>query len=503
MLTVMSSKENEKRPDLNVIVELLDNEGYTNKELAEKTFDHESHISKYVKKFRTDRILHRDGDLDVYIGPRDNAKPEEKLNAFQYILKSFFTEPRWESTMQLDTTKKLLASKYVNSLISAHGLRPIYEILEEYMKQEEFRSIASQTLLRQPALIEEYTIKLPLSMEKYMELYRNDLFEELKYRDETKYLLKFLFRLDEIGSIKFHRQYLAERFGKLYRILTQRDVPITRDDFVTEVIRKFLELDLFLSPFTSFPMYFPVELLFGRPFERLYTDFYICNQEDIKKLILRAHIVYSNFIGVVSAGVVNSGIYVTDLEILLKQYISSWNIASRYLDHIIDSGVLEQNESSSRTPMYHIYSGTTGLDIMDLANKKLLSSSGVRYEMNRNYPTIDLDDPAKEIRICYCFEETGLETEKVSYEDALAGIRSKIKNATVVEEDRRLAYGKGRRNGYDAETRKSTTTFTLHGEVVFEVSDEESFHFNEEKSRKYVKRTLQFFDDQKRQDGHD
>ena len=140
---------------------------------------------------------------------------------------------------------------------------------------------------------------------------------------------------------------------------------------------------------------------------------------------------------------------------------------------------------------------------MDLANKKLLSSSGVRYEMNRNYPTIDLDDPAKEIRICYCFEETGLETEKVSYEDALAGIRSKIKNATVVEEDRRLAYGKGRRNGYDAETRKSTTTFTLHGEVVFEVSDEESFHFNEEKSRKYVKRTLQFFDDQKRQDGHD
>jgi hypothetical protein len=451
MLTVMSSKENEKRPDLNVIVELLDNEGYTNKELAKKTDDFESHVSKYVKKLRTARIVHREdgdgSDIDVHIGPKENAKPEEKLNAFQYILKTFFEEPRWDATKRLNFTKKLLASKYVNSLIATCGLKPIYEIFEEYMKKEEFRSIASQTLLSQPAFIVEYATKLRASMEDYMEKYRWSE-EGFKYLHETEYLLKFLTRLDEIESIKFHRQYLAEPFSNLYRKLTQRDVPITLDAFVTEGIRKFLELDLYLSPLTSFPMNFPVELLFERPFERLYTDFYIQDEQDIKKMILRAHVVYSNFIDTVSAGVANSGILVTDLEVLLKQYIFYWNVASQTLDwlHTELESTFSDDRESFRS-IYHIYSDTTGIQIMDLADKELLLDRWAKYLMNYGSLTIVLDDPTKEIRCCDCFKEMGLETEKVLYEDVLAGIRLQIKNETrVVVGNGRLAYGKYRKS---------------------------------------------------------
>jgi hypothetical protein len=253
---------------------------------------------------------------------------------------------------------------------------------------------------------------------------------------DTRYLLKFLFRLDESDSLKFYRLYLAEPFGRLYRKLTQRDVPITLDKFVTEGIRKFLELDLFLSPFTSFPINFPVDLLFGRPFERLYTDFYLCDEEDIKKLIRRAHIVYSNFIDVVSAGVVSSGIPVSDLEALLKLYIFYWNIASKRLDWLcID--LKELTFSNDReSSIYHIYSGTTGLEIMDLVDGKLLEDCYMMVGGDYDYllPS-NLDDPTKEIRICNCFEEEGLKTEKMLYEDVLSGIRLKLKNATIDEGD--------------------------------------------------------------------
>ena len=501
----MSSKENEKRPDLNVIVELLDNKGYTNKELAEKTSYHESHISKYVKKFRMAKIVHReeddkDGDRDIYIGPRENAKPEEKLNAFKYILRSFFEEPRWDATQQLDTTRKLLASKYVDSMIASCGLIPIYEIFEGYMKREEFRSIASQTLLSQPALIAEYT-NLPSLMKEHMELnrYGADL---LEYVDGTKYL-KFLFELNESESIKFHRQHLAKPFGELYRDLTDRDVPRTEDVFVTEGIRKFLELDLFLSPLTSFPINFPVELLFERPFERLYIDFYLSDRQDIKKLIRRAHIVYSNFIDVVSAGVVNSGIYVTDLEALLKQYIFYWNVASQTLDSLYDKmRQLNMFPKDRKSSVYHIYSDATGIQINDLADKKLLLNRDTRNIINHNSLTLWVDDPTKEIRICDCFEEIGLETEKVSYDDVLAGIRSKTENESGDEGDGRLSYGY---TGIILKDNKITATFPGGVTLVIEerdptlppLTDEEK-----EAQRKDIIKIENLLDEQERRKHH-
>ena len=205
-----------------------------------------------------------------------------------------------------------------------------------------------------------------------------------------------------------------------------------------------MELDLFLSPFTSFPMNFPVKLLFGRPFERLYTDFYLCDEEDINKLIHRAHIVYSNFIGVVSAGVVSTGIPVYELEALLKQYVFYWNVASKRLDWLCIE-LKELTFSNDRKPsIYHIYSGTTGLEIMDLADGKLLEDRYMMIGGDYDYLLpINLDDPTKEIRICNCFEEEGLKTEKMLYEDVLAGIRLKLKNATRDEGDAFLVYGTG------------------------------------------------------------
>ena len=477
-----------------MIVELLDNKGYTNKELAEKTHYPESRISPAVKKLRMEKIVHReedeeDDDRDIYIGPKENAKPEEKLKAFKYILKSFFEEPTWDETKRLDRTKELLASKYLNSLIKTCGLKLIYEIFEEYMKREDFRSIASQTLLNQPALIDEY-VKLPTLMQEYMELKRLGT-GLLEYVDNTKYL-KLLFGLNESEAIKFYRQYLSERFGKIYRDLTDRDVPRTEDVFVTEGIRKFLELDLYLSPFTSFPMNFPVELLFERPFDRLYIDFYLSDEEDIKKLVLRAHVVYSNFIDIVSTGVVNSGIYVTQLEALLKQYIFYWNVASQTLDALYKEmkklNIFSTDRDSS---IYHIYSDAVGLQIKDLADNRLLLDRDYRNCINHNSLTLSVGDPTKEIRICDCFKEEGAQTEKVMlYEDVLASIRSTIEN-TIGDDGYGLSYGC---TGTILRNNKITATFPGGKTFVIEERDSNLPPLTEEEEKEQQKLKDEIYD---------
>ena len=432
---------------LQLLIVLSDEKGYSQTGLAEIIRMKPPNLSKMLQGLEAGGIVYREPErkkkeergeggpgLYYHIGPKETVSPPEKLNIFQLILKSSLVE------LESDLQKRLLSSKYVNSLIATCGLKLIYEKIEDYLEREEFRRNASQTLLHQQALIDEY-INLPSLMKEYMEANRG--IDLLKYMDEMKYL-KFLFGLDYIEAIKFYRKFLCEPFGKLYRDLTDRDVPRTEDVFVTEGIRKFLELDLYLSPMTSFPMNYPVELLFERPFERLYTDFYICDEKDIKKLILRAHTVYSNLIDVVSAGVVNSGIYVSDLEALLKQYIFYWNIASGSLDSLYKElkklNIFSDNCNFSES-LYHIYSDIIGLQIKDLASGNLLLDRDTRSCMNYNSLMLDLDDPTRKIRICGCFEEEGLETEEALYENVLPGIKLKLKNEIWDEGDGRLSYG--------------------------------------------------------------
>ena len=447
----MSSKENEKRPDLNVIVELLDNEGYTNKELAEKTDDFESHVSKYVKKLRTARIVHReddDGDLNVYIGPKENAKPEEKLNAFKYILKSFFEEPRWDATQQLDTTRKLLASKYVDSLITTCGLKPIYEIFEEYMKKEEFRSIASQTLLSQPALIEEY-MNYPEILKE-----RPEVALGLKINHDlcSEDLIAVLLNFDPINAVEFYRKIFNDTFSKLYREVTDSDA-----------MKEFTDYDVLLSPFTSYPINNPADLILQRPFERIYADAYILNEMDYNNFIKRAYVIYSHFAEILSKGIdilrlneivqddrpgrammvpegateeefkryskdVKSYVdcraaYLMDIkdhiEIPVKLSIYYWNIASYRFDLV--------RYFLKRTGSYHILSDNGVIRIIDLKTGKSCLSPKTQMELMSSIPLLPgPKDPFAGLRACDAFHELKLETREVKYDEILGVVKSSL-----------------------------------------------------------------------------
>jgi DNA-binding MarR family transcriptional regulator len=106
--------------ELDVIVELTDNEGYTQKELIEKTGIIKYNLSAYLTDFEQDEIVYRKietdkkkargnkgSDIYYYIGPKDTATSQEKLNIFQLILKSSSVE--LESDLQKNLLAKLLA----------------------------------------------------------------------------------------------------------------------------------------------------------------------------------------------------------------------------------------------------------------------------------------------------------------------------------------------------------------------------------------------------------
>jgi hypothetical protein len=334
-------------------------------------------------------------------------------NVFKHILESSL------SNLESDLQEKLLASKYVNSLIATCGLIPFYEIIEEYMERDGFPKVASRALLGQQALIDEY-IKFPALIKE--QINANSIYN-LPASDYIK-CLKFLSRLDEVNSIRFYRKYLAEPLANVY-IDASDDLLHTLEpcEFVTDGIKKFLQPDIFLSPFTSFPFNRPVRLLLERPFERLYNDFYICDVHDIEQFVFRAYMIYKNFIDIILSGMVSEFIHLCDVEKFLNLYISCWNQAVLTIDGLYDHLKeldLSQNESESSLPIYHVYLDITGVQIMDINDKRLILDSIDGRRLNSYMDSYD--NHWKEIYPCKCFPELGLETENKSFEKILSDI---------------------------------------------------------------------------------
>jgi hypothetical protein len=293
---------------LEIISELLDNEGHVAVKLAEKLEMQETNISADLTKLKEQSIVYGETDevkkkergltgpvIFLYIGPKGTASSEEKLDIFQLILRSFLEEQK------TDLQEKLLASEYVNSLINSCGLRSFYEIIEEYMGRKEFRKIASRALLSQTALIEKYQ-NLPTSLRQYVEEDKERIQNFTSYFGSNLYLI-LLFKLDAMESVRFHRKYLAKDFLKLYKDLMDMEATRSANPDITEGIIKFLELDIHLSPATSFPQNNPVNLLLAKPFERLYNDVYICDDLDYELMARRAYLVYSHFAEILGLGI--------------------------------------------------------------------------------------------------------------------------------------------------------------------------------------------------------
>ena len=418
---------------------------------------HRSNIATLLKKLELDGIVYRKpepdkkkarggegGDNYYYLGPKDTASPKETLNIFQLILKSSFLE------LESDLQKKLLSSKYVNSLIATCGLIAIYEIFEEYMKREEFRSIASQTLLSQPALIEEY-MNYPEILKE-----RPEVALGLKINHDlcSEDLIAVLLNFDPINAVEFYRKIFNDTFSKLYREVTDSDA-----------MKEFTDYDVLLSPFTSYPINNPADLILQRPFERIYADAYILNEMDYNNFIKRAYVIYSHFAEILSKGIdilrlneivqddrpgrammvpegateeefkryskdVKSYVdcraaYLMDIkdhiEIPVKLSIYYWNIASYRFDLV--------RYFLKKTGSYHILSDDGVIRIIDLKTGKSCLSRKTQMELMSSVPLLPgPKDPFAGLRACDAFHDLKLETREVRYDEILGVVKSSLSN---------------------------------------------------------------------------
>ena len=466
---------------LDLILQLSDEEGYSHTELVKKLNMKGPNVTTNIDALVDQSIIYWKGDKETkekkkkekkdagqgifyYIGPSATASPEEKLDVFRIILKSSLDlklSSKLKSSLNLksDLQEKLLASKYVNSLIATCGIMSFYEIIEEYMEQKEFQRIASHALLSQPALIEEYKT-LAESMKERMESYKEGKRNPTSYSSNNVHL-KFLSKCDALESVRFYRAYLANDFAKLYGELADMENMQSLNQNITEHIKKLVELDLFLSPLTSFPRKNPFNLLFAKPFERLYSDIYICDDSDYQIMANRAYLIYSNFAEILRAGIMSmkhkedSWEWVTkflaksdedylnakksqfirslrrdlfykkdNLNNLIKELIFYWNIASLRLDFIYCNEIAYRRRWGGSGGRYHLLASSNGIQAIHIDEDKSSGPEMTSEDMIITSLWCGESDPFSNLRYCYCFKDLNLEEKQTSVEEIASALEN-------------------------------------------------------------------------------
>jgi DNA-binding MarR family transcriptional regulator len=278
-----------------ILLELSNMEGLSNKQLTEKLGKKKTNMSKSLGeleefgailkgKQRKSREGKKYTEIPYYISIRQSVDSEIEIQFFEQVIEKLRDMDKRDSVL------KLLSSNYTNKLIEKFKFMPLYNILKRYMECEEYKKIVSQSMLSLPALINEVSIYPNVIRE------RADFCEapRIAFNLPENNLIELLKNFDPIDAISFYRNVINDTYCNL---LVNRE-----GEFLNEGLKEFVDLDIFLSPFTSYPVNNPIKLLFARPFERLYNDMYLIDAKDYYRFIQRAYIFYTNFGGILAQG---------------------------------------------------------------------------------------------------------------------------------------------------------------------------------------------------------
>lgn len=227
-----------------------------------------------------------------------------------------------------DELEQFLRSNYIDNIIENDGLFSFHKILEGELVRKEVRLAVSKSLLALPSvkkqfkeLTDAYIINLlkdwtsedvgkdvqPEMKAKYGNMIPRIRYEGVNHSDieECRKFFGLIQRIyetvpwddvefevlskyDPLTAIHFCRDNILEKFKSFYSELEKRSL-------ITAGLRKFLETDAYLSPFTSFPVNDPEGLLFSPPFQRIYENAYLLGDTDKPILIRRARVIYDHF----------------------------------------------------------------------------------------------------------------------------------------------------------------------------------------------------------------
>lgn len=239
--------------------------------------------------------------------------------------------------------ERFLSSKYTNNIINKSGFSSVYDIVAEDYLQSHFKSMASKSLLDLPATKEDYE-EFARELQKTISKVERPaadtataepiyLLDELREIHEelvsTQYhLIEILSSFEPVNAVRFYRE-------NIHKSIVQGLKKLKKKEIITEGLCLFLRSDNYLSPLTSYPVNGTLTLMFSLPFQRIYEDAYILKGDSLKRLSYRAAAIYNNFSDILFELFRNDPPDRKDLEIITKEMIFNWNVASTRLDHCI------------------------------------------------------------------------------------------------------------------------------------------------------------------------
>jgi len=343
-----------------------------------------------------------------------------EVDIFKKIFDIFSDEDRLELFLQ---------SNYVNKLTEDYTLKGIYTQFEDEFRNQSFKRIATLALLNLTATIKEYE-DYPDKIYKYLqdcEEYSVSL-EDIWF-DEIQVLEKF----DPVKSVLFIREHLVDNLMDLYKKIGGRRIHLRSPDG-----QRLTEVDMHLSPFFSYPIYDPIQVIFSKPFDRLYDDVYILTKNDLKIMAERIYLVYTNFAEFLFTFWSNDWRYSILLEDSLSEYVFLWNCQSYYFSEFYARYHPLVSEGGS----YYITSNSGFIQVIDLIkDKKLITpQDSFLIKSEITYPPLFTEgewgglksNPLEVLLPCKSlFDEFGFETAEIPIDTIL----EEMKELSIVNSD--------------------------------------------------------------------
>jgi hypothetical protein len=196
-------------------------------------------------------------------------------------------------------------------------------------------------------------------------------------------------------------------------------------------VADFIELDIHLSPITAIQSDFPPKLLLYQHFDRIFSDVYLLDKNDITILVKRAYVLYSNFAEIFSSTFTHiiterndNRDHLKDIASIVKQAIFYWNISSHNFDWAY-SCLMDAVKSGDEIEFYigfvdgviKIYKlkSKPGSLPLYLSNDTLISNYFMSEPIQFDY-----------LRACIPFERDGVAVEPITYDEILKEVKYRL-----------------------------------------------------------------------------
>jgi hypothetical protein len=408
-----------------VLFVLSDGNSYSNQQLAKRLKRSDTNTSKDLTILRKMELVTRFDRENLKDGRRSD-KPHN-LTPNKFISFDDFKQLLTFIAVDKNFRDAFFNSDYITICINDFGLLSFLEQFKDFLNDQDTKRDISRGLFGHKTITKGYT-----------ELLDSRLIEILQW-------------FDALEAYNFYKKVIGKNYLKRY---CKEEGQNNAND--AELLRSFLEYDIALNPFNSYPVNDPIKLLFLKPFERLYDDVYLIDHSSDDILVRRAYLVYSHFKEILRLGIKSmqneklrhdklsrmlskseegykeskkfnflrtlreeSFCKTGNLTNIIRQFIFYWNIASLKVDFIYCRRSYWRKKYGISNEVFHLQLASDGLRAIDIHYKR----------GNRPGPSMtDKDmivtslwcgegDPFSNLRYCYSFREMNLEKRLITVDE--------------------------------------------------------------------------------------